>query len=93
MSVNEHVKPNALQRVHIDMDLAQSSIEDIACNMGVDTSDLIIFCSRNTSVYSMRIARELGCTVVLVPDEIVKRDHWAVHHKQRHEFGMWSTGA
>lgn len=92
--MSEYVSPNALRKVHIPMDLTTSAIEDVACQMGVDTSDLIVFCSRDTSVHSMRVARELGCTIVLVPNEIVNgRDAWAAHHKQRHEFGMWSTGA
>jgi hypothetical protein len=88
------VSPSALRKVHIQSDLTATAIEDVACEMGVDTSDLIVFCSRDNSVHSMRIARELDCTIVLVPNEIMNgRDAWAAHHKQRHEFGMWSEGA
>lgn len=90
----EYASPGALCKVRIASDLTISAIEDVACEMGIDTSDLIVFCSRGTSVHAMRIARELGCSVVLVPNEIMNgQDTWAAHHKQRHEFGLWSPGA
>ena len=92
--MSEYVSPNTLTRVHIASDLTSSAIEDVASEMGVEASELVVFCSRDTSVHAMRMARELGCTIVLVPNEIMNgQDAWAAHHKQRHEFGMWSPGA
>lgn len=61
--------------------------------MGVDPSELLVFCERSNAPEAQKIANNLGCTIILVPDEIMKQDHWALHHKQRHEFGMWSPGA
>jgi hypothetical protein len=91
--MNEFVRPSALQKVRVQADISTAAIEDVACEMGIDTADLVVYCSRINAVYAMRVARELGCAVVLVPSEIMNDDCWAAHHKDRHEFGMWSEGA
>jgi hypothetical protein len=92
--MSEYVSPSTLCKVHIDMDLTATAIEDVACEMGVQASELIVFCSRAHAPFMRKIIEDTGCTFVLVPNEIVKNsDCWAAHHKERHEFGMWSLGA
>jgi hypothetical protein len=90
--MNEYVSPSALRMLTVDADISQSAVEDVASRMGVDTTELMVFCARADAVEAHRIANALGCTIVLVPNEIMQQDAWAAHHKQRHEFGMWSNG-
>lgn len=91
--MSEYVSPSALSRLAPDYDISQTAVEDVAARMGVNTTELMVFCARADAVEAHRIANALGCTIVLVPNEIMERDAWAAHHKQRHEFGMWSPGA
>jgi hypothetical protein len=91
--MNEYVSPGSLCKVQVQMDLCASAIEDVACEMGVAASELVLFCPRAYAPQMRKIVEETGCAFILVPNEIVKDlDHWAVHHKDRHEFGMWSEG-
>ena len=92
--MSEYVRPSTLCKVQINTDLTSTAIENVACEMGVEASELVVFCSRVYAPFMHKMIEETGCTFVLVPNEIVKgSDCGAAHHKERHEFGMWSPGA
>lgn len=91
--MSEYVSPSSLTKFAVQTDLSEIALIDAAEEMGVHPSQLIVFINRSFAPYAKEIANKHGCTIILVPEEILKRDHWAVHHKDRHEFGMWSEGA
>lgn len=79
--MSEYVSPSALRKVPVYSGISQTAVEDVAAELGVNTTELMVFCARADAVEAHRIANALGCTIVLVPNEIMQRDAWAAHHK------------
>jgi hypothetical protein len=79
-----------VETLPINSDLTPSSFVDAVDRLRVAPNETTLFCSTDYSCSAWKIAEEYTCLVIIVPKELIQRDHWAVTTR---DSMVWSPGA
>ncbi len=75
----------------VDCDFCDAAFEDAVAALKADPAEVTIVCSYMYWRSARDIQNTFGCSLHLVPDELLKAvDHWAVCHGSN---VYWSPGA
>jgi hypothetical protein len=71
-------------------DLTSHAFADAIARLRCMPDMAVVYCSSDWAADAYKIREEYKCAVMLIPREIIQRDHWAVVYG---DSMVWSTGA